>query len=58
MMLIVALSTTEVEMNAALLRIIMDMMYTYYLLKSLKLKVKLPMILYMDNKGTVNLYND
>jgi hypothetical protein len=34
-----------------------DMLYVYNVLKSLGLKVRLPMILEMDNKGAVHLAN-
>jgi uncharacterized protein (UPF0216 family) len=34
-----------------------DMLFVYNILKSLGLKVQLPMVLEMDNKGAVNLAN-
>ena len=34
------------------------MMFGKRLLESMGLKVKLPMVLYMDNKGGVNIFNN
>ena len=57
MMPIVALSTSEAELYAAVLTAI-EMMFTYYIVTQLGLNVKLPMILYVDNKGAVDLANN
>ena len=57
LMQIIALSATEVELNAAILEA-MDMMLTYYIMRGLKLTVQLPMILYVDNTGAVALANN
>ncbi len=48
----VALSSCEAELNAAVL-CAQDMMYQKNMLESISLKVELPMILEMDNKGAV-----
>ena len=53
----VTLSVTEAE-SAAGVSEVQDMMYVYRLLKSMGLRVKLPMILEMDNKGAVDLANN
>ena len=52
----VALSSCEAELNAAVL-CMQDILYGKNLLESVGLKVQLPMILEMDNKGAVNLIN-
>jgi hypothetical protein len=52
----VCLSVTESE-TAAGVTISQDMLYAYRILTSLGLKVKLPMTLWMDNKGAVDLAN-
>jgi hypothetical protein len=52
----VALSSCKAELNAAVL-CVQDMMYQRNMLDSIGLKVDLPMILEMDNKGAVNLVN-
>jgi hypothetical protein len=52
----VTLSVTEAECVAAA-SCVQDMMYGKQFLESLGLKVKLPMVLHMDNKGGVDLYN-
>lgn len=57
MMPIVALSTTEAELFAAVLTA-QDMMFVYHIVTSLGLTVELPMILYVDNKGAVDLANN
>ena len=57
LMQICALSTTEAELNAAILEA-MDMMLCYYIMRGLKLTVQLPMILYVDNSGAVALANN
>ena len=54
MMKVVALSTTESELNAAVLEA-MDMMLAYYITKGMKLTIELPMKLYVDKKGAVEL---
>jgi hypothetical protein len=53
----VALSVTEAELIAAV-SYTQDMMYAKRILESFGLFVKLPMILEIDNKGTVNLINN
>ena len=57
MMPIVALSTTEAELYSAVL-IAQDMMFVYHVLLRMELQVKLPIILYCDNKGAVQLSNN
>jgi hypothetical protein len=52
----VTLSVTEVEINAAVL-CVQGMLYAKNLIKSIGLKVKLPMILQINNKGALNLIN-
>jgi hypothetical protein len=52
----VALSSCKAELNAAVL-CAQDMMYQKNTLESIRLKVELPMILEMDNKGAVDLVN-
>jgi hypothetical protein len=52
----VAFSSCKAELNAAVL-CAQDMMYQKNMLESIGLKVELPMILKMDNKGAVNLVN-
>ena len=52
----VTLSVTEAE-GAAGVTEAQDMLSVYNILKSLGLKVQLPMVLEMDNKGAVNLAN-
>ncbi len=53
----VALSVCEAEQTAGVL-CAQDMMYVRNVLESMGLKVKLPMILEMDNKGGVDLANN
>ena len=57
MMPIVALSTTEAELYSAVLTS-QDMMFAYHIMINMGLKVELPMILYCDNKGAVDLANN
>jgi hypothetical protein len=57
MMPIIALSTTEAELFAAVLQA-QDLMFAYHIMISLRLTVELPMILYVDNQGTVDLANN
>ena len=52
----VSLSVTEAEENASV-EAAMEMVYVKNLLESVGLKVKLPMILYGDNRGQVDLAN-
>jgi hypothetical protein len=52
----VALLSCEAALNAAVL-CVQDMMYQKSMLESIGLKVELPMILEMDNKGAVDLVN-
>ena len=54
---IVALSVTKAELFAASL-CVQDMMFIMRLLNSMQLKVKLPMILHVDNKGAKDLCNN
>ena len=53
----VTLSVTEAECVAAT-SCVQDMMFGKRFLESIGLKVKLPMILYMDNKGGVDIFNN
>lgn len=53
----VALSVTEAELMAGV-TCAQDMLYARKVLESLDLKVKLPMLLEMDNKGAVDLANN
>jgi hypothetical protein len=53
---IVTLSVTEAELFAAVL-CAQDMLYVKKVLESMGLEVKLPMILYMDNQGAIDLVN-
>jgi hypothetical protein len=54
----VTLSVTEAETAAGVTEAQdMDMVYCHNVLTSLRLKVKLPMVLEMDNKGAVDLAN-
>ncbi len=53
----VALSICETEQTAGVL-CAQGMLYIWNVLKSMELKVKLPMLLEMDNKGTVDLANN
>ena len=57
MMPVVALSTTEAELYACVLTA-QDMLFVYNILVGMELGVGLPMILYCDNKGTVDLANN
>ena len=53
----VMLSVTEAESVAAT-SCAQDMLYGKRFLEALGLKVKLPMVLYMDNKGGVDIFNN
>jgi len=53
----VTLSVTEAECVSAT-SCVQDMMFGKRLLESMDLKVKLPMTLYMDNKGGVDIFNN
>jgi hypothetical protein len=53
----VSLSTTEAEPYAGV-TCVQDMLYMKNVLESLRLKVKLPMVLEMDNQGAVYLANN
>ena len=57
MMPIVALSTTEAELYSAVITA-QDMMFVYHVVVGLELRVKLPMTLYCDNNGAVQLANN
>jgi hypothetical protein len=52
----IPLSSWESELNAAVL-CVQDMIYGKNLLESVGLKIQLPMVLEMDNKGAVDLIN-
>ena len=52
----VTLSVTEAECVAAT-ECVQDMLYGKRFLESLGLQVELPMVLYMDNKGGVDIFN-
>jgi hypothetical protein len=52
----VTLSSCRAELNAAV-RCVQDMIYGKNLLESVGLKVQLPMVLEIDNKGAVKLIN-
>jgi hypothetical protein len=54
---LVALSVCEAEQTAGVL-CAQDMLYVWNLCKSMRLKVKLPMLHKIDKKGTVNLANN
>ena len=54
---IVAQSVTEAELYAVNM-VAQDMMFVKRLLESLKLRIELPMLLYCDNKGCVDLINN
>ena len=56
-MFIVVLSTTEAKLYLAVLTA-QDMMFVYHVLLGMELQVKLPMILYCDNNGVVQLANN
>jgi hypothetical protein len=53
----VALSVCEAEQTGGVL-CAQDMLYVWHILELMELKVKLPMILEMDNKGAVDLANN
>lgn len=53
---IITLSVTEAELFAAVL-CAQDMLYVKKILESIGLEVKLPMTLYMDNQGAIDLVN-
>ena len=53
----IALSATEAELMSATM-CAQDMLYTKRTLESLGLRVRLPMILYVDNRGAVDLANN
>ena len=53
----VALSVTEAELMAWV-TCVQDMLYAKKGMNELQLKVKLPMLLEMDNKGAVDLANN
>jgi hypothetical protein len=52
----VALSSCEAEVNAAVL-CVQDIIYQKNTLESIGLRVELPMVLEMDNRGAINLIN-
>jgi len=53
----VTLSVWEAEQTTGVL-CAQDMLYVWHILESMGLKVKLPMILEMDNRGAVDLANN
>jgi hypothetical protein len=53
----VTLSVTEAEAVSAVM-CAQDMLFVYHVLKSIGLKVKLPMVLRLDNKGAFDLFNN
>ena len=57
MMPVVALSVTEAELFAATM-CIQDMLYIMRILESIGLKVKLPMVLKVDNRGAKDMMNN
>jgi hypothetical protein len=52
----VALLSCKAELNAAVL-CVQDMIYQMNMLESIGLKVELPMVLEMDNRGAIDLIN-
>jgi hypothetical protein len=52
----VALSVTEAEFVAAV-EVVQNMLFSWRVIESIGLKVKLPMIIEVDNKGAVDLAN-
>ena len=54
---VVALSVTEAELYASV-QCAQDMLFVWKIIKSIGLKVKLPMILDLDNKGAVDIVNN
>ena len=57
MLVAVSLSVTEVELFAGC-NCIQDLLFIKQILELMGLKVKMPMILQMDNKGAINLVNN
>eukprot|EP00957_Ditylum_brightwellii_P117484 8960183-Ditylum_brightwellii.AAC.1 len=57
MMPIIALSVTEAELFAAVL-CVQDMLFAMRVLNAMQLQVKLPMTLYIDNKGATDFANN
>eukprot|EP00957_Ditylum_brightwellii_P183421 13971989-Ditylum_brightwellii.AAC.1 len=54
---IVGLSTINTEIIAGV-QCVQDMLYIKKVLESMELKVELPMLLYMDSSGTIDLANN
>ena len=54
---VICLSSCESELYSAT-KCAQDLMYIYRLMKEIGLKVKLPMKLYMDNQGAIDLVNN
>ena len=54
---IVALSITEAELIQAV-ECVQDMLFVWRLLKEMDLKVEMPMILYIDNQGAIDIINN
>ena len=54
---IVVLSTTEAELYSAVITA-QDMMFVYHVIVGLELRVRIPITLYCDNKGAVQLANN
>jgi len=57
MMPIIALSVMEAELYAGV-QCVQDLMYIWRVMKGMSLQVKLPMVLYIDNKGAVDFCNN
>ena len=53
----VSLSTTKTELNAAVMGV-QDALFVKNILKSLRLKVKLPILANIDNGGAVDIDNN
>ena len=56
-MVVVVLSSTEADLKIALLTA-EDKLMAYFIIDFLELTVKLPMVLYVDNKNVVSLSNN
>jgi len=54
---VVVLSVTEAELYASV-QCAQDILFVWRIIKSIGLKVKLPMILELDNKGAVDIANN
>lgn len=56
-MSIVVLSVTEAELYSAV-QCAQDMLFVMSMMNNIRVKVKLPMVLEVDNKGAVDLTNN